>query len=168
MSPGLTDDFAHVCTLRIELDRCGKFAHLFVETMQIILGLLNALDKLKRGADFKWVSSNATGIVPADEKGVLNFDQNLLSLTSLPEDLQALLSSVAKGSSLLYAPEENNFYYILQVKDLFPPESLPFEEINHKITDNIFSRKAKELLDQYIKELKKFYEIEIFIKDNFS
>jgi len=51
----------------------------------------SALDKLQKGADFKWVSANAAGFVPPDTEGLLPFDEKLLSLTSLPEDRQVTI-----------------------------------------------------------------------------
>ena len=123
----------------------------------------NALDKLRKGADYNWVSANAANLVAPDTAGVLPLDKNLLSLTSLPEDLQELARDAKKGTSLLYAPAEPNFFYVLLMENVFPPEPQPYEQARKEAGKKIYIRKSEELLAEYITKLKEEYPVKILL-----
>ncbi|MCB2183889.1 MAG: peptidyl-prolyl cis-trans isomerase [Desulfobulbaceae bacterium] len=123
----------------------------------------NALNKLHKGADFKWVSANATGYVPPDAEGLLPFDEKLLSLTALPEDLQDKAGKAQKGDSLLYGDQEKNYYYVLVMDQIFPPKPQPYEEAKDAVAKTVFERKSQEVLEEWVGKLKEVYETKIFI-----
>lgn len=125
----------------------------------------NAFDKLRKGADFNWVSANATELAPQDSLGVLPLDQNLMSQTSLPEDLQKATLNVKKGDTLLYAPSDGDFFYVLQMENVFPPEAQPFMEVRDEVARIVFKLKTDEQLNEWISKLKEAYETEIFLQD---
>lgn len=125
----------------------------------------NALDKLHKGADFNWVSANATGFVSPDTKGVLDFNQNILSMTALPEDLQQNVREVHKGDSLLYKPTEGEFYYVLIIEDIFPPEPQPYEKAKKDAAKIVYNKKIEALMDEWITKLKEAYNVQIFLYD---
>lgn len=126
----------------------------------------NALDKLRKGADYNWVSANAANLVAPDTAGVLPLDKNLLSLTSLPEDLQELAQDVKKGASLLYAPSEPNFFYVLLMDNVFPPEPQPYEQARKEAGKKIYIMKSEKLLGEYITKLKEEYPVRILLEDS--
>jgi parvulin-like peptidyl-prolyl isomerase len=123
----------------------------------------SALEKLLKGADFKWVSANSSGLVHSDSGNVLQFDKNLLALTSLPEDLQEDAKNVKKGDYLLYAPEDGGFYYVLAVTDTYAPEAQPFEKVKQEVSRILFDQKAEKLQNEWIEKLKEVYPVEIFL-----
>ncbi|KPK28213.1 MAG: hypothetical protein AMJ61_03175 [Desulfobacterales bacterium SG8_35_2] len=122
-----------------------------------------ALGKLQKGADFKWVSANVSGFVPPDTKGVLPFDEKLLSLTSLPDDLQKTAGVAKKGDSLLYEAPEGNFYYVLLIEDVYPPEPEPFEKARNAAAKALFEMKRKQIVDDWLSKLAEFYAPQIFL-----
>ena len=67
-----------------------------------------ALQKLRSGADFKWVSANSPGQVDRDTEGISAFDNQLLSLTGLPEDLRKAAEGADRGDFLLYSDPESS------------------------------------------------------------
>ncbi len=125
----------------------------------------SALEKLRKGADFNWVSANATGFVPPDTEGLLPFDEKLLSLTSLPEDLQESASKAKKGDSLLYAAQASGYYYVLLMEQIFPPEPQPYDQAKGAVARTVFDKKAQQLLDDWIIKLKEFYPTQIFLTE---
>jgi parvulin-like peptidyl-prolyl isomerase len=125
----------------------------------------SALDKLRKGADFNWVSANASGFVDPDAEGVLPFDEKLLSLTSLPNDLQESARGANKGDSLFYAASEGDYYYVLVIKEVFPPEPQPYEQARNAVSRTVFDQKARELLDEWITKLKEYYPTQVFLID---
>ncbi|MCL7489786.1 MAG: peptidyl-prolyl cis-trans isomerase [Desulfobulbaceae bacterium] len=125
----------------------------------------NALDKLRKGADYNWVSANAANLVAPDNEEVLPLDKNLLSLTALPEDLHELVHEAKKNDSLVYAPSEGNFFYLLLVEDVFPPESQPYEQVRNDAGQKVFNSKAEKVLDEWTMKLKEAYSVEILLND---
>ena len=125
----------------------------------------NALDKLRKGADFRWVSANASGFVPPDTEGLLPFDEKLLSLTSLPEDLQESARKAQTGDALLYADPEGPFYYVLLIEKIFAPEPQPYEKARDAVSKIVYNQKTEQLLKEWTTKLKAGYETKIFLND---
>lgn len=126
----------------------------------------SSLDKLRKGADFSWVSANASGLVDPETEGILSFDRNLLSLTALPEDLQQVVKDVQQNDFLLYAQPESDFYYLLVVEDVFPPVEQPYDKVRDEVAKIAFNMKTEKLLDEWIVKLKEVYPTEIFLKNS--
>lgn len=123
----------------------------------------STLEKLRKGADFNWVSANVSGFVPPDTEGILSFDRNLLSLTSLPEDLQAEAGNMKQGETLLYVPPEEDYFYVLFVEDVFPPKPQPFMEVRDSVAKAVFNRRSDELIDDWAGKLKEVYDVKVFL-----
>ncbi|MDW7771687.1 MAG: peptidyl-prolyl cis-trans isomerase [Desulfobulbaceae bacterium] len=126
----------------------------------------SALDKLRKGADYNWVSANAANMVAPDTEGVLPLDRNLLSLTALPEDLHEAAEDAKKGDSLVYAPSEGDFFYLLLVEDFFPPESQPYEQARAEAGQKVFNIKVEKVLDEWVSKLKEAYAVQILLNDS--
>jgi len=123
----------------------------------------SSLDKLRKGADFNWVSANAVNLVAPDTKDVLPLDRNLLSLTALPEDLHELAEDAKKGDSLLYAPDESEFIYVLLVEEAFPPEPQPYEQARNEAANKVFSLNIEKEMEVWLTKLKEEYPVRIFL-----
>jgi len=122
-----------------------------------------ALNKLKKGADFNWVSANSSGLVAPDTGGVLKFDQNILSMTALPDDLQQVIEDAKQGDSLLYAPDNSVYYYVLFIEDMFPSEPQPYDQVSKDVAKKVYNIKIQELVDEWVSKLKEAYEVQIFL-----
>lgn len=122
----------------------------------------NAAEKLRSGSDFKWVSANSEGLVDVQNKDLLQFDRNLLSLSSLPEGLQQQAADVKRGDTLVYA-ESDNYYYVLYLDDVFTPEARPYEQVRSDILALVYQEKIKETLDGWVEKLKEAYETKVFL-----
>ncbi len=125
----------------------------------------SALDKLRKGADYNWVSANTANQVDPDTPGVLPLDKELLSLTSLPEDLQKLAGEVKKNDLLLYAPSTGDMYYAIMVEDVFPSKPQPFEDAKAEVRKKVFQLNTEKLLNEWIAKLKAVYPVQIFLRD---
>jgi parvulin-like peptidyl-prolyl isomerase len=122
----------------------------------------DALKKLKAGSDFKWVSSNVTGLAADDDKRMLNFGGSLLAITSLPDDLQKMVANARSGDMFLYK-DPDNLFYVLVVETAFPPQAKSYEEAQNDAAKVVYGRKIKDALDDYERRLKEVYETEIFL-----
>ncbi|MFA5701650.1 MAG: peptidyl-prolyl cis-trans isomerase [Desulfuromonas sp.] len=122
----------------------------------------NAAEKLRSGSDVKWVSANSEGLVDVQNKDLLQFDRNLLSLSSLPESLQEQAAEVKRGDTLVYA-EADNYYYVLYLEDVFTPEVRPYDQVRSDILALVYQEKIAATLDEWVRKLKEAYETRIFL-----
>jgi parvulin-like peptidyl-prolyl isomerase len=123
----------------------------------------DAVHKLKGGTDFSWLRANAEGIV--DDKGeeFLKFDGNLVAVDGLPEDLQKIVTRAKPGEFRLYESPEG-YFYVLFLREVFPPIPQPYEEVRGKIAEKAAGGKMKRELEEYSAKLRKSYPVKIFLK----
>jgi hypothetical protein len=75
----------------------------------------DAIERLRKGADFQWLRTNAEGQVdPAKGENLLGFNAQLLDATTLPEGVRKAISGAAPGEYRLYA-DPGNAYYVLDL-----------------------------------------------------
>ena len=121
-----------------------------------------AAEKLRNGSDFKWVSANTEGLVDIQNKDLLQFDRNILSLSSLPQSLQQRAAEAKRGVTLVYS-EPNNFYYVLYFEDVFSPEPKPYEQVRKELLNIVYRERVKKSLDEWVEKLKEAYETKVFL-----
>lgn len=121
-----------------------------------------AARKLRNGSDFKWVSANSEGLVDVQNKDLLQFDRNILSLSSLPESLQQQAVGVKRGDSLVYA-EPGNFYYVLYFEDVYSPEPRPYDQVRKDLLSIVYQKKVTAILGEWVEKLKEAYETKIYL-----
>lgn len=119
-----------------------------------------AMQKLNKGTDFAWLSSNAQGQVPPDTQGLINFESRPLTVGSLPPDIQKAVSGVAAGDSRLYASPAGHFY-LLYVHRIVAPVVRPFDAVKDEIAKKVFTMKVKESIEHWADQLRKYYPVKI-------
>jgi hypothetical protein len=121
-----------------------------------------ALDKLRKGADFKWVSANSPGQVEKGTIGVLDLDDALLSLTALPEGLRKDADRAKRGDALLYSGP-NDFHYVIAVEKVFASAPQAYETARGAIAKTIAEQKTRVAIDEWSEKLREAYETRIFV-----
>lgn len=121
-----------------------------------------AAEKLRKGSDFKWVSANVEGLVNVEDKNLLQFDRNILSITSLPEKLRGQVENATSGDVLIHV-DADNFYYVLYLEDVYKPEPEPYDQVRKEIMKKIYQQHVKNELSQWAEKLKEAYETKIFL-----
>lgn len=121
-----------------------------------------AAAKLRGGSDFKWVSANSEGLVEVQNKDLLQFDRNILSLSALPKSLQSQAAGVQRGDSLVYA-QPDNFYYVLYFEDVYPPEARPYAQVRKDLLGIVYQEKVAATLEDWVEKLKEAYATKVFL-----
>jgi hypothetical protein len=121
-----------------------------------------ALEKLRKRADFKWVSANSPGQVERGTEGVLDFKDALLSLTALPEAVRKDADRAQRGDALLYS-DPDGLHYVISVEKIFPPTPQAYETARESIARIITDEKMRVLIDEWSDKLKEAYETKIFV-----
>ena len=122
-----------------------------------------ALDKLRRGADARWVSANSPGQVDKENEAASIFDGALLSSTGMPEDLREAAERAREGDALLYSSPEG-YHYVINIDKFFPVAPQPYEAARGPIAKILFQAKLEALIDEWSEKLKEGYETRIFVK----
>ncbi|MHB1011471.1 MAG: peptidylprolyl isomerase [Desulfobacteria bacterium] len=122
-----------------------------------------AIQKLQRGTDFSWLGANAEGVVDDKAEEFIKFDGNLVVLDALPVDLQKIVSGAKPGDFRLYESPEG-YFYVLSLREVFPPKPQPYEEERGKIAEKVAGEKVKQELEEYAAKLRKSYPVKIFLK----
>ena len=125
---------------------------------------VSALEKLRKGTDFDWLSSNAEGLVDEKSKRLLSFTGKLLTVESFPEDVQKVLSGAKPGDFRLYQSPEG-YFYILYIYHLLPGAPRPFESVKNDLTKEVFGNKVREAIEDYADQLREYYPVKIYAKD---
>ena len=121
------------------------------------------LDKLRQGSDLSWMRANASGLVDAadETEGLLNFNDRLLSLPTLPEGIRDAVEGASAGDFRLYA-QPDGAVYVLAVKEVFPSKPRPFGEVREEILQRVFLLKREQAVDRWTDDLREVSEIEVY------
>jgi hypothetical protein len=121
-----------------------------------------AIEKLRKGADFQWMRANADGQVDATKAGnLLQFGGTMLVTATLPEGFQKAVSGAAEGDYRLHADAEGHSY-VLYLRDVTPPKPQPFEEVESVIREKVHLEKRTQALRDWEEKLRKASEVKVF------
>ncbi len=121
-----------------------------------------AIGKLRKGADFQWLRTNAEGQVdPAKGGNLLEFKAQLLDATTLPEGVRKAISGAAPGEYRLYA-DPGNAYYVLDLLERFPSKPMPLETVKGELEKKVFSEKLQSVLRDWEEKLRKASDVKIY------
>ena len=123
----------------------------------------SALNKLKKGSDFNWVSANSEGLVAVEDEDLLSFGSGILSVTTLPEGLRAKAEQAVTGDALIYS-DPGSFHYVLHLEKNFPPEPKPYDQVRSQILKLVYQERVQEALDAFVAQLKEHYPTEIYLE----
>ena len=117
-------------------------------------------DKLKAGADLKWVRANASDQVAASD-GALSID-GTVSETSMPSDLARALAG-AKAGEVRVCSVSADRHYVAIVKEVTPARPQPFEEVRSDIIALLEREKLNKAIDDIIARLRKVRPVQVYI-----
>jgi parvulin-like peptidyl-prolyl isomerase len=121
-----------------------------------------AIEKLRKGADFQWLRTNAEGQVdPAKGENLLEFKAQLLDATTLPEGVRKAISGAAPGEYRLYA-DPGNAYYVLDLLERFPSKPMPLETVKGALEKKVFAEKLQRVLRGWEEKLRKASDVKIY------
>ncbi len=120
-------------------------------------------DKLVKGTDFTWLSAHAEGLLDKDPKA-FQFDGQLLTLSSLPQDVQKLVADAKSGNYRLYENDKGG-HQVLYITQVVSPSPQSFESVQQKIKEAVFKEKVKKAIEDWADKLKEHYPVVIYGSD---
>ena len=122
----------------------------------------DAMRKLREGADYNWLASNAEGQAPKNTPGLLTFDERPVTTTSMPEGVRKTLAGARAGDSRLYASPEGPFY-VLSVQAVIAPSPQPYDQARETIAQKLYGEKLKKAVEAYAAKLRTHTKVETYL-----
>ena len=118
-----------------------------------------AIDKLRKGMDFKWFKTNAEGRLPEGTQPKMDFGSGLVMKSQMPESVQKTLTGVKSGEYRQYAIDDE--YYVLNVIEVVPAKEQPFNEVEAPIRKNVYYEKLNKSVESWAAKLREASDIKI-------
>ena len=126
---------------------------------------VDALEKLRNGADFKWVKENAPGQVgEKSRQRVFPADGAYSSVHDLPGGGAEAVAGAGSGEFRLYTSPEGQFL-VLHILERVPAKPFPFDAVKGKIQERIFREEQQKSVEEWAEKLRAVSEIKIFATD---
>jgi parvulin-like peptidyl-prolyl isomerase len=123
-----------------------------------------AIEKLRKGTEFQWLSANAEGQVDKNSQGLLTFDGKLIMTKDLPEGVQKAIHGARAGDFRLYESPDGNFY-VLAILDVISSKPQPYEEAREIVARKVFDEKVKKEAEDYADKLKAVSDVKVYLTD---
>jgi parvulin-like peptidyl-prolyl isomerase len=123
-----------------------------------------ALDKLRKGADFRWMKANADGQVPSENEEVTRFSEGLVTVPGLPEAIRQALDGAEEGSFVLYRQGET-YFHVLSVEKRVPSRVQSFEEVQKAALQQAYKEKLDNALRAWMERLRNAYGAKVYVKE---
>jgi len=123
-----------------------------------------AIERLRKGTEFQWLSANAEGQVDRNSPGLLTFDKKFLTTKDLPEGLQKVISGARAGDFRLYESPDG-YFYVLAIQDVIPSKPQPYEEARGIVSRKVFDDQVKKAVEDYADKLRAVSDVKVYLKD---
>ncbi len=124
----------------------------------------SAIEKLKKGVEFKWLVDNAEGQVDKNKESVMNFDGTLLTVKDFPEEFQKAVSGARSEDSRLYESSKGHVY-VLAIQEVIPSKPQPYQEAGGEIAKKVYNEKLKKAVEDLADKLRALSDVRIYLKD---
>ena len=122
----------------------------------------DATRKLREGADYNWMASNADGQVPRNTPGLLTLDGRPVTITSMPEGVRKVLTGAKAGEYRVYASPEGPVY-ALAVQAVVAPTPQPYDQVREEIAKKLYFEKRKKAVESYAAKLRTRSKVETYL-----
>ncbi|TSK05017.1 MAG: peptidyl-prolyl cis-trans isomerase [Geobacter sp.] len=122
-----------------------------------------AIDKLREGVDFAWLKNNADGQVAKNARGLLQFNDEALTLQNMPESMQKVVKGARKGDYRLYESPEG-YVYALFIKEKEEAKARPLEEVKDEVGQKVAWLNTTQDIEKWFKKLREAYPVKIYLE----
>jgi hypothetical protein len=119
--------------------------------------------KLREGSDYAWLAANAEGRAPAGTPGLLTFDGQPVTIDSMPEGLQKVLTGAKSGEFRLYESPQGHSY-VLAVQQVLASTVRPYDEVREEISKKVYGEKIKKGVEGYAAKLRAQSKVETYLE----
>jgi hypothetical protein len=121
-----------------------------------------AIDTLRKGADFRWVQSNADGQVDTNTLERLPHLHGILEISErLDARLRKALYGAVPGDLRLYESPEGK-YYALLIQEVAPSQVESFDAVRENILEKVIVQKQNQAVTDWAQKLREVSEVKIY------
>ncbi len=139
--------------------RMVKLDHVTFKTEKLAR---QALARLNKGTDFKWLKGNAEGVTD-DAKGFPS-PEIPVTVGSLPDALQQSLEGALQGSARLYSSADG-LSSIVMVTEVIAEKAQPFDQAVQKIREAVLQEQFRKAFDAWSEKLRENYTVKIYLAE---
>jgi len=124
----------------------------------------DAIGKLREGADFQWMRTNAPGQAePSAASGIMEANGVLVARSELPDGLaQAVAGAGAEDLRLHSSPK--GLYAVIAVREVLPSRPEGFESTKDRLESRVANEKRRKALEDWMEKLRKGSRVEVHAK----
>ena len=119
-----------------------------------------AVEKLKKGMDFKWYKANADGRVSISKSFSMLFEGDVIPKPNLPEPMQKAVTGAAKGDYRVFLDGTQG--YALAIVEYEPARTRTFAEVEEVIKEAVFYEKLNKGVETWADKLRSTSDITMF------
>lgn len=119
-----------------------------------------AVEKLRRGMDFKYLKTNAEGRVSIGKALYNLFEGEAIVKNNLPEPLQKSLAGSKTGDYRLFT--DGNINYVIAVLEQVPARIKTFQEVEEAIKEIVFYEKLNKGIETWADKLRSSSDVTIY------
>jgi hypothetical protein len=113
-----------------------------------------ALERLRQGADPKWLKENASGQAKDEDPAAHGpLDGRLIATASLPAALVAAIEGAREGEARL-AGDDPGPWDVVIVRQKVAAAPRPYDEVREQVASQVFGARRKAALDDWIAKLR--------------
>jgi hypothetical protein len=127
-------------------------------------GAEEAIEKLRKGSDLKWLREHAEGQVAKNVEGVIHFEGNLLTIKDLPEDLGKVVSGARSGDLKIYESPKG-YFYVLVIQEVIPSKPQPYQEVREEVAKKVYNEKLKKAVGTLSDKLRAMSDVKIYLRE---
>lgn len=119
-----------------------------------------AVDKLRKGMEFKWLKSNADGRVSIAKAFNMYFEGEAIAKPNLPETMQKVLTGAATGDYRVLV--DGKLGYAIKVVELEPTRVKTYPEVEEVIKEAVFYEKLNKGIETWADKLRSSSDVTIY------
>jgi len=121
-----------------------------------------AIDRLRQGADMKWMRANADGQAGRDwSASVLELRGELVATAALPAGARQAVAGAGAGDCR-FSGEPGGPFYVLCVRQVVAASPQPYDSVKNDIATKLFVQKRQAAVEDWAARLRAASNIEIF------
>lgn len=119
-----------------------------------------AVEKLRKGMDFKWYKDNADGRVSISKAFSNLFEGEFIAKPNLPEPMQKVMTVVASGDYRVFVDGKQG--YAIKIVEVEPARTKTYPEVEEAIKEAVFYEKLNKGIETWADKLRSSSDVTIY------
>ncbi|MEK7799844.1 MAG: peptidyl-prolyl cis-trans isomerase [Acidobacteriota bacterium] len=125
-------------------------------------GAQAAIDKLRQGADMKWMRANADGQAGRDwSASLLEFKGDLVATAALPGGVRKAVAG-ARAGDCRFSGEPGGPFYVLCIRQVVAASPQPYDSVKNDIATKLFVLKRQAAVEDWAAKLRAASIVKVF------